>query len=812
MQRLFPNSIFTSFILLCGFFGNFHCRIGVCQSLSTQSSPGSSFQQSPTAKNALRTESARLTRTKATRTKANALSVRLKVAGGRHENYVLLNNGWEEGNLSATENSVYDNYPDYFAGDRIDPTDIDLLKASLHLHGKGGGQWKLLFPINIKVWRPVPGKSKQYQQVLSGVSTTAVTLPQTIPLLIEGIRKTSNPAAFKLIAVFTSSKSRKGVSDAVSLKVYKPIGLAILEAESATTETPATENSAPKKDNPWNNWPNCVDRDWAQHEAQQLKSEPRRSPPAKGNGLPFVTVTSPANGAVLHNLTAIKGTVKPANKSSSIKRVELRLSYHSPLQTTDEEMRNKDWNGSKWFANSSDTQDSPVLTATYQNGQWAREANLPGGRHLPSGTYSMEVKAYDNFDQWGYTYSFFVIDRNPRLEVTTPARKASLVALDTIQGTVASAANSKGIREVKVRLSRYADPESGIEHEYWNGTTWVKEPSKPLTAVYQKSNDSPSQGTWHLKTSLPPEAALTEGDYQITVAASDQEGNTGCLSSEFLVWRRPKLSITSLPLERTPLTPLTTLRSIEGTVELVPHGTPVTEVKVQLQSYAAIPEYWNGTQWITLPLPDGDAAEQAIPSLSAVYTAPVAPATTGRWRIENGLPTDATLPDGRYVLIALAYNNTAVVADSGSMFLIYRGPAIHISWPKNGAVITALDAAHPVHGTARPGVTGAPIASITMNLTREGRNGYEIWNGRAWVPVSQDTKPLKAKWMPSNPLEGAGKGPGTWKRDFDWPPADQRNDISCDLTVSVEDAEGRSTGETVSFRIKKKTNTSVKKK
>lgn len=733
--------------------------------------------------------------TKGTRIQAVPLSVRLGIDRGQRSGQIVRNTGFEEDNTSAYGNSVPDCYPDYVAGDRIDPEDWALLKAPLQLRGVGRGQWKLVFPPQIKVWRAAQGK---YKQVLSGVASSEVTLPQTIPLLIEGIQESPGSERFKLVAELTHSNSKKSVIDAVPLTVYSPGSLMVMELVSKA-------NPAPTKPNPWSNWPPCGASDGARSEAQSQQSDTRRPPPARGNGLPLVAVTSPALGSVLQDLTAIGGTVKPAGKTSSIKRVEFSLAHYNPAAE-----KRRYWNGSHWITEPS---IEPMLVAAYKNGSWLRQSNLPIGLNLASGSYDLEVKAYDNFDQWGYNYSSFVIDRDPKVAITSPAQKASIVALDTITGTVTAGAKGHTITEVKVRLSRSAnfentDEERGNQEEFWNGRKWVPEPCAPLTATYQKPKSGDAQGTWQLTMGLPPQAALTEGDYRIAVGTSDQMGNKGCAHSEFLVWRRPKLSVTSPSPEAK--TPLTTLGSIEGTVELVPGGTPVTDVKVQLrrETEAFQSEYWNGTQWIKEPVTEPSTNPSVTPPeplgvwLSARYEAPQSPATIGRWKVETGLPADAALPDGNFQLFVTASNNATLVADTWGAFRIYRGPSVTISWPKEGAVVTHLDAAHPVHGTFRLGVTGAPITAIQMSLLRGGvEGGYEVWNGTAWKPVPQDFSPLKAQWIPPT----APGGEGTWKRDYGWPPADAGKTWTYNLTVSVQDTDGRGSNTSISFRIKKKT-------
>lgn len=725
--------------------------------------------------------------TRAPRTKTT-LAVRLTLDDGQKSGGIARNDGYEEGNTSAGGNSVRDSYPDYLAGDRINPKDWAIKKASLSLHGVGRGRWKLVFPNHIKVWRSVQGK---YRQVLSGVAAE-VTLPQTIPLLLEGIENTASSAGFKLVAALTSSKSKKSVTDAVSLTVHET-GLVMGVSRSHPSTKASTE-----KVNPWRDWPACTGDGWAQGEAQALKSEPGRPSRAAGNGLPVVAVTSPARGAVLKDLTAITGTVKPASPNTSVKRVELSLSCYNPISEKDSY-----WNGALWI---NDPLAPPMLTATVEDGRWLSKINLPGGRHLKTGTYSLEVRAYDNFDGWGYTLSSFVIDRSPRVTITAPARESSLVALPALTGTVTAATPDSLISGVKLRLHRSPDPEEDIPVQYWNGKAWVSEPSAPLSATYQRSTPDGTHGTWQLTTFLPPEATLTEGNYQLTVAATDQAGNTGCAESQFLIWRRPKLSITA-PALKTPDGEIASLKGVEGTVELVPGGTPVTKITLQLWRQVPGSEYWDGTRWVKEPATSSTPPQARLPVL---YTAPAAPGNSAKWTIATALPPDATLQDGEHNLIAEAYNGATVIAHDTRDVRLYRGPSITIAWPKDGTTIEGLDAAHPAHGTAQQGVTGSPIASVTLNLYREEPSGkHAIWSGKAWIAVSLETDDsLATQWTPPA-TPGTS---GTWKRGSGWPSAGDTPTILYYLTAAVRDAQGRAMNSTISFRMKKKPKALAKKK
>lgn len=117
---------------------------------------------------------------------------------------VRVNDDFDEGNHDASGALVSDLQPDATAGDRISAVDDELVDGWLYLSQDAGtgGNWKLDYPSNVKIWREAsPGV---WTVISSGQWSSAVFGSATINLKVEGISAGSVVNDVAVVATFNS--------------------------------------------------------------------------------------------------------------------------------------------------------------------------------------------------------------------------------------------------------------------------------------------------------------------------------------------------------------------------------------------------------------------------------------------------------------------------------------------------------------------------------------------------------------------------------------------------------------------------------
>ena len=78
---------------------------------------------------------------------------------------IKINADFDEKNRNAAGNPLADYQPDEKEGHRIVGDDPNLLDGSLFIKGSGKGEWRLIFPESVKIWRKEEGS--KYEEIIS---------------------------------------------------------------------------------------------------------------------------------------------------------------------------------------------------------------------------------------------------------------------------------------------------------------------------------------------------------------------------------------------------------------------------------------------------------------------------------------------------------------------------------------------------------------------------------------------------------------------------------------------------------------------
>ena len=243
---------------------------------------------------------------------------------------------------------------------------------------------------------------------------------------------------------------------------------------------------------------------------------------------------------------------------------------------------------------------------------------------------------------------------------------------------------------------------------------------------YQPGFDAKT-GAWSITSSLPTGADLTEGQYSVTVTASDQVGNRTNATISILIDRTsPATPIITTPADNVILE---TLSGIAGTVFDQGTGSGIAQVSVAIQRLVDN-RYWSaGGQWLS-PF-------QAWKANLSAHLVPRGFTPLFNWSFPSAsLPTPFDMADGNFAILATATDRAGNSSSTAyGHFSISRAkPTVFIDHPTNGSTI-ASSTMPQINGHGRPG-PGHTLARVDLYLTYTwiGEHGPESadWNGADW--------------------------------------------------------------------------------
>ncbi|MGB7063435.1 MAG: polysaccharide deacetylase family protein [Candidatus Zixiibacteriota bacterium] len=151
-------------------------------------------------------------------------SVNLVIAGMSEETedsgtVIRVNADFDEKNRDATGNPLADYQPDVKGGHRIVADDPNLLDGALFIEETRKGEWRLIFPENIKIWRKEEGSG--YQELDTSWFSDKMKLPFSCELKVEGIKGSQLTNDVRILAEFIPAKSKETYRDSAFLTVLE---------------------------------------------------------------------------------------------------------------------------------------------------------------------------------------------------------------------------------------------------------------------------------------------------------------------------------------------------------------------------------------------------------------------------------------------------------------------------------------------------------------------------------------------------------------------------------------------------------------
>jgi hypothetical protein len=208
-----------------------------------------------------------------------------------------------------------------------------------------------------------------------------------------------------------------------------------------------------------------------------------------------LTITTPADGAMLTSLPAISGTAR--DTVSGVERVELFI------QRSDGQF----WTGTAWGA------VTPLAT-NYASGAWNYDGALPSGELLADGGYTLTAKAFDQANNESSVSTRFSVDNTaPAVSVTNPESNGVYASLNAAFGT----ATDSGSGVARVTVALYRASTLTMPAGYWNGTGWDE-------TYNAAAHELAATGTAEWNIALP---LLEVGSYSVRATAVDVLGNSG---------------------------------------------------------------------------------------------------------------------------------------------------------------------------------------------------------------------------------------------------------------------------------------------
>lgn len=298
-----------------------------------------------------------------------------------------------------------------------------------------------------------------------------------------------------------------------------------------------------------------------------------------------------------------------------------------------------------------------------------------------------------------YTSSYFIASANtdttpPHVDIVSPAPSALLTSAFTVSGTASD--SESGVSNVTVRLYRFAS--SNQPAGYWNGSTWDVD-------YLASKHERVASGTTNWSLALPK---LPSGKYTLRATASDKVKNqlsSGIVPINVDSVAPPILTIASLVNGAV----INKLPPIYGSVVDDTNGSGLASVTFTLRQIAN-GAYWTGSAW---------GASTALPTTLS----------SGAWRASSPMPSNTTLPNSTYQVVATAKDKAGLSKTVTLSFTIdAAAPVIKISTPTNGGVFKDLPS---TTGTASDNLK---VQSVTVKLYRyaSAEAPASYWNGTAW--------------------------------------------------------------------------------
>lgn len=334
---------------------------------------------------------------------------------------------------------------------------------------------------------------------------------------------------------------------------------------------------------------------------------------------PSVIITTPTAASI----ASLNNIVFNATDDTAIARVELFLQRQ---------------NDGKWWTGAGfGTVRTSLATVNIGNGNYQRNSGLP---NTIEGRYTITANAYDAQGNAGTDRRVVSVNwAPPTVDFLSHANGDVVSTLDSVTISAEDNAGGSGVNPARVQF--YVQRQS--DGKWWNGSSWGLA-STGLSAT----QTGPT--TFERSTAMP--GALIEGRYTMLAYAYD---NLGQLGRKVITIRTPLIA---------PTVVLTTPRA--GAIIYVNRldavvinaqdnvgGSGINRVQFFLQR-SGDGKYWNGTQWISTP------------------TALATQNSTGNeWRNTGPLPADATtLPNGRYILSAYAYDTAGQMGRATGSFTV----------------------------------------------------------------------------------------------------------------------------------------------
>ena len=389
---------------------------------------------------------------------------------------------------------------------------------------------------------------------------------------------------------------------------------------------------------------------------------------------PTVSFTHPVNGAIL-------STCPPSPARRKTRRAALSRRFRvASVQV--ELLRASDglwWTGTAWGTRTL----LPAQLAA--DGTWSLAGGLPQGADLTDGTYGINALATDKARLRSSVGITIRIDTHaPTVAITSPHADLQTATLKPISGT---ATDDVSLQSVQVSIERQSD---GL---FSTGTAWGARTLLPTVLA--------SDGTWNRPTGYPLGSDLQKGFYSITAIATDAAGNVGQgILNLYVNPSLPTVSITAPTDGATFNAP--DLGTISGKALDNPSGEGMSYVTLEVQRLAD-GAFWNGMGW--------DKYSTPLPTDLQV---------NGNWSKSSGLPTGATLQNGRYLLTATANDKAGNYATASV--------GVTVQCPTQGRIVFASkrDGNYEVYsmnpdGSGQTRLTNNPAIDFDAILSRDGR-------------------------------------------------------------------------------------------
>lgn len=333
---------------------------------------------------------------------------------------------------------------------------------------------------------------------------------------------------------------------------------------------------------------------------------------------PTLTITNPGS-TTLSRLDTVAIT---ATDDVGVTRVEFSLQRLSD---------GKYWNGTGFVSQATALSTAPTGTNTF-----ARSGNLPGSAE---GRYAIYAYAFDARGNSGFSRKIVSVNLvPPTVQIISHSSKQIVTRLDAVNARITDNVNGSGINPSRVLL--YIQRSN--DGKWWTGSSWSSlSTGLPMT---------PDGTDTYARTTGMPGSLGESGRYLLMVYAYD---NVGLMGRSAIPIATPMIAPTISILS--PASASTLRVNQLGTVQGIAYdnegGSGLNRVVFYLQRFSDS-RWWDGDSWET--------------SASTLTTN----LTSGNgWQNAGGLPSGAAmLPNGRYLIIAYAYDNVRQANRAISVF------------------------------------------------------------------------------------------------------------------------------------------------